>query len=73
MMQDLRKYSGRVGRSAAAKDLGREAVQSAVLAHIRHTETDYDGFLSAGFYRAEARARVRSDVFRIARKWEQET
>ena len=68
-----RKYSGRVGRSAAAKDLSREAVQLAVLAHIRHTETDYDGFFSAGFDRAEARARVRSDVFSIARKWGQET
>ena len=30
-MQDLRKYSGRVGRSAAEKDLDREAVQTAAL------------------------------------------
>ena len=68
-----RKYSGRVGRSAAAKDLDREAVQTAVLAHIRHTETDYDGFLSAGFDRGQARTRVRSEVSRIARKWKSET
>jgi len=68
-----RKYSGRVGRSAAAKDLDQESVRLAVLAHIRHTETDYDELLGAGVDRAEARIRVRSDVARIAHKWESET
>ncbi len=68
-----RKYSGRVGRSAAAKDLNQDAVRLAVLAHIRHTETDYDKFLSAGVDRVEARMRVRADVSRIAQKWEAKT
>src|ERR1700730_6370392 len=40
-----RKYSGRVGRSAAAKSFDEEAVRLAVLAHIRHRETDYDQLL----------------------------
>ena len=34
-----RKYSGRVGRSAAAKELDSEAVQLAVRAHVRHVHT----------------------------------
>jgi hypothetical protein len=34
------KYSGRVGRSAAAKSLDESAVRLAVIAHIRHAETD---------------------------------
>ena len=33
------KHSGRVGRSAAAKELAADAVDLAVKAHIRHTHT----------------------------------
>lgn len=66
-----RKYSGRVGRCAAAKDLDQDAIQLAVLAHIRHTETGYDGLLGAGIDRAEARARVKPAVYKIAHKWAQ--
>lgn len=65
-----RKYSGRVGRSAAAKDLAEGAVQLAVLAHIRHTETEYDYLLVTGIDRVEARARVRTYVSEIVGKWE---
>ncbi|HXM50437.1 MAG TPA: DUF2293 domain-containing protein, partial [Pyrinomonadaceae bacterium] len=36
-----RKYSGRVGRSAAAKSLDENAILLAVIAHIRHRETNY--------------------------------
>ena len=64
-----RKYSGRVGRSATAKNLGQEAIRLAVLAHIRHTETGYDTLLNSGVDRAEARARVKTAVLEIARKW----
>ena len=53
------KYSNRVGRSAAAKELGAAAVRMAVLAHIRHTETGYDALLGEGYERWEARERVR--------------
>ena len=35
-----RKYSGRVGRSASAKALDENAVRLAVIAHLRHWETD---------------------------------
>ncbi len=64
-----RKYSGRVGRSAAAKNLAPEAIRLAVLAHLRHTETDYDDLLGQGADQAEARARVRAEVARIADAW----
>lgn len=35
------KYSGRVGRSAAAKRFDEEAIELAVIAHIRHAYTPY--------------------------------
>ena len=34
------KYSGQVGRSASAKALDEQAVRLAVIAHIRHAETN---------------------------------
>lgn len=64
-----RKYSGRVGRSAAAKPLGEDAVQLAVAAHVRHTETDYDELLGRGVDRREARERVREQVERVLARW----
>jgi hypothetical protein len=64
------KYSGRVGRSAAAKDLDESAVRLAVIAHIRHAETDYDELLAQGFDRWDARAQVEEDVAQVMEKWE---
>jgi hypothetical protein len=64
------KYSGRVGRSAAAKSLDEDAVRLAVAAHVRHRETNYDELLGAGWFRGEARARVRDAVERICLEWE---
>ncbi len=64
------KYSGRVGRSAAAKDLDESAVRLAVIAHVRHAETDYDDLLAQGLDRWEARAQVEEDVARVIEKWE---
>jgi hypothetical protein len=66
------KYSGRVGRSAAAKKLDEDAVQLAVIAHIRHTETDYDSLLAAGYDRQDARMEVRKEVDRITWEWKAE-
>jgi len=43
-----RKYSGRIGRSAAGKSLDEEAIRLAVTAHVRHTETLYDELLAGG-------------------------
>src|SRR6185436_1338405 len=54
-----RKYSGRVGRSSAAKSFDEHAVRLAVLAHIRHRETNYDQLLGNGWPRHDARSRVR--------------
>ena len=64
-----RKYSGRVGRSASAKTLDEEAVRLAVIAHIRHRETDYDQLLAKGWFRVEARAHVRGRVDHISESW----
>ena len=63
------KYSGRVGRSAAAKSLDEEAVRLAVVAHIRHAETSYDDLLARGCDRQDARAEVRREVDRILSQW----
>jgi len=64
------KYSGRVGRSAAAKALDEQAVRLAVIAHVRHAETDYDALLAQGYERSEARAQVHNTVARILARWE---
>jgi hypothetical protein len=63
------KYSGRIGRSAAAKRLDDEAVQLAVAAHVRHDETNYDDLLARGVERWDARDRVRTDVDRTLSCW----
>jgi hypothetical protein len=64
-----RKYSGRVGRSAAAKELDEQAVRLAVVAHVWHTETEYDALLVGGWNRQEARARVNEDVSMVVGAW----
>jgi hypothetical protein len=64
------KYSGRVGRSAAAKALDEEAVRLAVIAHVRHRETKYDELLARGYDRWEARAAVEEVVGRVLQRWE---
>jgi hypothetical protein len=64
------KYSGRVGRSAAAKQLDEEAIRLAVTAHIRHTETEYDALLAKGYVRWEARTVVETAVGRVLTQWE---
>jgi hypothetical protein len=64
------KYSGRVGRSAAAKSLDENAIRLAVTAHVRHAETGYDALLAQGFDRWDARAQVEGDVARVLSQWE---
>jgi hypothetical protein len=63
------KYSGRVGRSAAAKEFDPQTVALAVQAHIRHEYTNYDDLLMSGWERFEARDSVRSRVDEIFRQW----
>jgi len=65
-----RKYSGRVGRSAAAKSFDEQAVRLAVIAHVRHRETNYDELLGRGWVRHQARARVKGEVEQICHRWE---
>ena len=64
-----RKYSDRIGRTAAAKSFDGTAIDLAVLAHIRHTETEYDRLLSQGMDRFEARDRVAGVVDVVVRRW----
>jgi hypothetical protein len=61
--------SGRVGRSAAGRNLQADAVELAVIASIRHEDTGYDGLLMAGVDRGEARERVREDIDRALERW----
>jgi hypothetical protein len=63
------KHSGRVGRSAAAKQLDRQALRLAVVAHIRHEHTPYDKLLMKHGDRRLAREEVHADIDRILRKW----
>lgn len=65
-----RKYSGRVGRSAAAKALDEQAVRLAVTAHVRHAETNYDELLASMVERSEARALVAGVVQEVLEQWE---
>ena len=63
------KYSGRVGRSAGAKSLDEEFICLAVIAHIRHTETNYDELLSRGVDRWLARDEVEGEIDRVLERW----
>lgn len=64
-----RKYSGRVGRSAAAKVFDTTAIDLAVKAHIRHEHTRYDSFLSKGWERTEARQAIAEELEGVVAKW----
>jgi hypothetical protein len=63
------KYSGRVGRSAAAKEFDPQAILLAVRAHVRHQYTNYDELLFRGHDRHDARALVEGKVDRILEEW----
>lgn len=63
------KYSGRVGRTALAKELAEDAIRLAVWAHVRHAHTNYDRLLAEGREPAEARAFVRSAIERVLARW----
>ncbi len=65
-----RKYSGRVGRSASAKKLDDDAVRLAVIAHVRHVETDYDTLLGRGVERYDARRRVHARIEQVLADWD---
>jgi hypothetical protein len=64
-----RRGSGRVGRTAAGQSLEEEALNLAVVAHIRHRHTRYDQLLMGGHDRSDARASIREDVDRVLERW----
>ena len=61
--------SGRVGRSAAGRALDRDAVRLAVVASVRHIDTDYDALLMSGVDRESARAQVHQHVEDVVDAW----
>ncbi len=65
-----RKHSGRVGRSAAAKELAPQALRLAVIAHIRHEHTRYDELLMRHGDRQQAREQVRDTIQTVLTNWE---
>ena len=65
-----RKYSGRVGRSAVAKELDKKAINLAVAVHVRHQETNYDELLLTGFERRQAREQVHAQVSHVLDEWQ---
>jgi len=64
------KHSGRVGRSAGAKEFARQAIELAVVAHVRHRHSNYDELLSEGMDRSEARREIRAPVDEVLARWE---
>ena len=58
-----------MGRTAAGRALDRDAVSLAVVASIRHVDTDYDALLMSGVDRESARAQVHQRVEDIIDAW----
>jgi hypothetical protein len=63
------RSSGRVGRTAAAKQFDPDAIYLAVVAAVRHEFTDYDILLLRGIERSDARSSVRNKVEKKLREW----
>ncbi|HEV2690222.1 MAG TPA: DUF2293 domain-containing protein, partial [Bryobacteraceae bacterium] len=61
--------SGRVGRTAAGRNLEEGALIAAVTAAVRHRRTDYDELLMSGMDRELARRRVADRVREILDAW----
>ena len=61
--------SGRVGRSAAGRSLDEKAITLAVVASVRHEDTDYDSLLMSGVPRDVARERIKAAIDRVLGGW----
>ncbi len=61
--------SGRVGRTAAGRALDADAVRLAVVASVRHVDTDYDTLLMSGVDRESARTQVEQRVDDVVNAW----
>jgi hypothetical protein len=64
-----RKHSGRVGRSAGAKEFAAEAITLAVRAHLRHKHTSYERLLMTGWDRDAARAEISGALGEAEARW----
>lgn len=62
--------SGRVGRSAAGRELSPDAINLAVRAWVRHQHTNYDELLMQGLDRLFARQQIADDLESKLREWE---
>ncbi len=63
------KYSGRIGRSAAAVRFESRAIEVAIKAHIRHHHTKYDELLDRGVARKKARSKVHRAIKKKFEAW----
>ena len=63
------KHSGRVGRTANAKQFDPKMIDLAVEAHIRHTETNYDNQFGKGIRKKEIRSNLKYDILKIMGSW----
>jgi hypothetical protein len=64
-----RRGSGRVGRTAAGRNLDEDAMTAAIHAAVRHRHTNYDELLARGFDRELAREETRAQVRNILERW----
>ena len=61
--------SGRVGRSAAGRSLDEKAITLAVVASVRHQDTDYDSLLMSGVPRDVAREQIKPAMEQVLGAW----
>jgi hypothetical protein len=61
--------SGRIGRTAAGRNLDEQTPTAAVAAAVRHRHTEYESLLASGLDRALARERVTDQVQAILAAW----
>lgn len=64
------RRSGRVGRTAAARELDPEKVRLAVIAHVRHLHTDYDGIIARTRDKRASRARIKDGIEAVLQSWQ---
>lgn len=63
------RSSGRVGRSAAARNLEPGPLAMAVKAWVRHNHTEYDDLLMRGMERTDARRQVEDRISMVLATW----
>jgi hypothetical protein len=50
--------------------MDEEAIRLAVIAHIRHAETEYDQLLATGYDRSDARFQIQEAISQTLERWE---